>query len=169
MQRHRCIFSLMKRAFLYLHIAVFLAGFTGVLGRWISLNESLLVWYRLLFTVVTLAAISVFRGAFPTMGRKNLLRVFGIGTIVALHWVSFYASIKFSNVSIALVCFSTLGFFSSLLDPLLLRKPFKMEEVLLGALAVVGVCLIFHFDSRYQAGIIYGLVSAVLAALFTIF
>ena len=44
----------MKKAFLQLHIAVFLAGFTGILGRLITLNEGMIVWYRLLFTAVTM-------------------------------------------------------------------------------------------------------------------
>jgi drug/metabolite transporter (DMT)-like permease len=158
----------MKRALIYLHLAVFLAGFTGVLGRWITLNESLLVWYRLLITVITLALLSVFQGSFPKVSGRKLLVIFGVGGIVAFHWVSFYGSIKYSNVSIALVCFSTLGFFSSLLEPLLMKKRFSVSEVLLGMLAIAGVYLIFHFDTRYKTGILYGLVSAVLAALFTV-
>jgi len=158
----------MKKALIYLHLAVFLAGFTGVLGRWISLNESLLVWYRLLITVITLALLSLFNRKFPGIASKNLLPVFLIGAIVALHWLFFYGSIKFANVSVALVCFSTLGFFSSILEPLLMKKSFSPVEVLLGLLAITGVYLIFHFDSHFQTGIIYGLISAVLAALFTV-
>ena len=158
----------MKKALIYLHIAVFLAGFTGVLGRSITLNESLLVWYRLLITVITLALLSLVRGSFPRIARRNLASVLFVGAIVALHWVFFYGSIKFSNVSIALVCFSTVGFFSSVLEPLLMRKRLALVEVFLGLLAIAGVYLIFHFDTGYGKGIMYGLVSAVLAALFTV-
>src|SRR5687768_7199360 len=92
-------FALMKKALIYLHIAVFLAGFTGVLGRWITLNESLLVWYRLLITVISMAFISLFSRRFPVVSKRNLLPVFFTGAVVALHWLFFYGSIKFANVS----------------------------------------------------------------------
>ncbi len=158
----------MKRSLINLHIAVFLAGFTGVLGRLISLNESLLVWYRLMITVITLLLLFLLRGSIPKISLKSVLRIFSVGAIVALHWVAFYGSIKYSNVSIALVCFSTVGFFSALLEPVVLRKSIAVIELLLGMLAIAGVYCIFHFDTRYKNGIAFGIVSAFLAALFTI-
>lgn len=158
----------MKKALLYLHIAVFLAGFTGVLGRLISLNESLLVWYRLLFTSLSMSLLFLWQRSFPTVSLSGMVKIFGVGAIVALHWVSFYGSIKYSNVSVALVCFSTLSFFSALLEPLIARKKISPMEVLLGLITIFGVYLIFHFDARYKKGIIFGIVSAVLASLFTI-
>lgn len=158
----------MKKAFISLHAAVFLAGFTGVLGRLISLNEFMLVWYRLLITILTLGIILWLRRSFPKKPVRSLLPVFSVGAVVALHWVAFYGSIKYANVSIALVCFSTLGFFSALLEPLILPKRMSYRELLLGMISVAGVYLIFHFDTRYKTGIIFGVASAVLAALFTV-
>ena len=158
----------MKKALIYLHIAVFLAGFTGVLGRLISLNESLLVWYRLLFTSLSLSVLFLWQRPFPVISAAGLLKIFGVGAIVALHWVTFYGSIKYANVSVALVCFSTLGFFSAVLEPLIRRKKISAAEVLLGLVTVLGVYLIFHFDARYKIGIGFGIVSAVLASLFTV-
>ncbi|MEJ7739083.1 MAG: DMT family transporter [Chitinophagaceae bacterium] len=159
----------MKKALVNLHIAVFLAGFTGVLGRLISVNEVMLVWYRLLLTVVGLVILIMFKHSLPRLSLKRVLPIFGVGTVVAMHWVTFYGSIKYANVSIALVCFSTLGFFSALLEPLLFRKSWSRAELALGLLAILGVYLIFQFDARYTAGIIFGLLSALLAAVFTIF
>lgn len=158
-----------KRSLLFLHLAVLLAGFTGVLGRLITLNESLIVWYRLLITVITLLVLFVIRGSIPKISIKSLLQIFAVGAIVALHWVAFYGSIKYSNVSIALVCFSAVGFFSALLEPLVLRKKVSMIELMLGMLAIIGIYCIFHFDTRYKNGIIFGIICAILAALFTIF
>lgn len=158
----------MKKAILYLHIAVFLAGFTGVLGRLISLNESLLVWYRLLFTSLFMSLLFLWQRSFPVVSYKGIVQIFSVGTIVALHWVTFYGSIKYSNVSVALVCFSTLSFFSAVLEPVINRKRISVAEVLLGLVTILGVYLIFHFDTRYKNGIVFGIVSAVLASLFTI-
>jgi drug/metabolite transporter (DMT)-like permease len=159
----------MRKAFLQLHLAVFLAGFTGVLGRLITLNEALLVWYRLLITVIALWVIHFFKRYGSRISLAGMARITGVGVVVALHWVSFYASIKYANVSVALVCFSAIGFFTAILEPLIVRKPFNKNELLLGLLVIAGIYLIFQFDPQYKTGIIIGLVSALLASLFPIF
>jgi threonine/homoserine efflux transporter RhtA len=100
----------MRKAFFQLHIAVFLAGFTGVLGRLITLNEALLVWYRLLITAVSLLVLYYFQNKLNRVSRKDVLKIFGVGIIAALHWVSFYGCIKNANISVALVVFLLLAF-----------------------------------------------------------
>lgn len=159
----------MKKAFLQLHAAILLAGFTGVLGRLITLNEGLLVWYRLLFTVITLWVYFFFIGKIQRISFKELMKIFGAGFIAAMHWVTFYGSIKYANVSVALVCFSAVGFFTALLEPLIFKKPFSWQEIFLGLLVVAGIYLIFHFDPQYKTGIIIGIISALLGSLFPIF
>ena len=84
----------MRKAFIQLHIAVLLAGLTGVLGRLISLNEGLLVWYRLFITAISLWLLAALRRQDIRIDRRDLWRIFGIGGIAALHWVTFYGSIK---------------------------------------------------------------------------
>ena len=158
----------MKKAFIQLHIAVFLAGFTGILGKLISLNEGLLVWYRLLITVTSLWILYFIRGRFSKIQKRDLAKVFAIGAIAALHWVSFYGSIKYANVSISLVCFSAIGFFTALLEPLFFRTRLDKIELLLGLLVIGGIYLIFHFDPHYKTGIIIGLISAFLGSIFPI-
>jgi drug/metabolite transporter (DMT)-like permease len=158
----------MKKALLQLHLSVFLAGFTGVLGRLITVNESLLVWYRMFFSALILLAISMFTKKIKLLHWKKMLPLIGIGGIIALHWVTFYGSIKYANISIALVCFSAVGFFSSFLDPLISNRKPIMTEVLLGMLVMLGVYLIFHFDQHFRTGIIFGITSAFLATIFPI-
>jgi drug/metabolite transporter (DMT)-like permease len=158
----------MRKAFLQLHMAVFLAGFTGILGRLITLNEALLVWYRLLIAVLTLWVMYLLQRKLHRISLAGVARIMGVGVIVALHWVTFYASIKYANVSVALVCFSATGFFTAILEPLITRKPFNINELLLGLLVVGGISLIFHFDPQFKTGIIVGIVSALLGSLFPV-
>jgi drug/metabolite transporter (DMT)-like permease len=158
----------MKKAFLQLHAAIFLAGFTGVLGRLITINEGLLVWYRMFFSAVFLLALSFFSKKIKFLPWRQALPLIGIGAIVALHWVFFYGSVKYANVSVSLVCFSTMGFFSAFLDPLISKRKMDLVEILLGLMVMFGVYLIFHFDQAYRWGIFYGIVSSILAAIFTI-
>jgi drug/metabolite transporter (DMT)-like permease len=159
----------MRKAFLQLHAAVLLAGFTGVLGRLITINESLLVWYRMFFAVIALLLLSVFTGKIKWIPFRKMLPLLGIGSIIALHWVFFYGSVKYANVSVSLVCFSAIGFFSSLIDPLISKRKFELVEILLGLMVMFGVYLIFHFDQDFRLGIVMGIVSSFLASLFPIF
>ncbi|HSF45066.1 MAG TPA: DMT family transporter [Chitinophagaceae bacterium] len=158
----------MKKAFLQLHVAVMLAGLTGVLGRLITLNEGLLVWYRLFFTVIVLWLMWLFFPGSRGNSRGPLWKVYLAGGIVALHWVFFYGSIKYGNVSIGLVCFSAVGFFTSVIDPVFMRRRLDPWELVLGILVMVGIYLIFHFDNRFKTGIILGVISSLLAAFFTV-
>ena len=155
----------MKKAFFQLHFAVFLAGFTGVLGRLITLNEGLLVWYRLLISSVTMWIIFSLAKKLQRVSIKDILKLSGIGFLSALHWVSFYGSIKYANVSVALVCFSAVGFFTALFEPLFFRKKINPVEVLLGLIVIAGISVIFHFDPKYKTGIILGVICAVLLAI----
>jgi drug/metabolite transporter (DMT)-like permease len=158
----------MKKAFIQLHTAVFLAGFTGVLGRLITLNEAVLVWYRMMITCVVLWVLLLFNNRKPAASRKLFLQAASVGFILALHWVTFYAGIKISNVSTALVCISAMGFFTAILEPIMLRNRFDIMEILLGLLAIAGISIVFHFDPRYKTGIIVSLFSALLASIFPI-
>jgi drug/metabolite transporter (DMT)-like permease len=159
----------MRKAFIQLHIAVLLAGFTGVLGRLITLNEALLVWYRLLITAVTLWILFFFLKKIKRISLNECAKIFGVGLIAALHWVTFYGSIKYANVSVALVCFSSIGFFTAIFEPMVFRKKIDYRELFLGLLVIAGIYIIFHFDPQYKVGIIVGIISALLGSLFPIF
>ncbi len=159
----------MKKAFIQLHIAVFLAGFTAILGKLITLNEGLLVWYRLLITAVTLGLLLYFRKELERLSLKNMMKLLGVGAIVALHWVTFYGSIKYSNVSVSLTCLSGIGFFTAFFEPLIMKRRIDAVEILLGLLAIIGIYLIFDFYPQYKTGILFGIISAMLASLFPIF
>jgi len=158
----------LKKAFIQLHIAVLLAGLTGVLGKIITLNEGLLVWYRLLLTSLALWVIYLFRRPSSSIAGKDIFHIFGIGAIAALHWVAFYGSIKYSNVSVGLLCFSAVGFFTALIEPLVLRHRVDFVELLLGLMVIAGIFLIFQVDPSYKTGIIIGLVSSLLGSLFPV-
>jgi drug/metabolite transporter (DMT)-like permease len=158
----------MKKAFIQLHIAVFLAGFTAILGKLILLNEGLLVWYRMLITSLTLGVILYFTKELKRLSLKDMARLFGVGAVVGIHWITFYGSIKYSNVSVALTCFSAIGFFTAFLEPLFMKRRIDLYEVLIGVLAIAGIYLIFDFYPEYKFGILLGVISALLASIFPI-
>jgi len=160
--------TFLKKAFIQLHIAVLLAGLTGVLGKLISLNEGLLVWYRLLLTAPSLWLLALLRRQAIRIDPRDVWRIIGIGGIAALHWVAFYGSIKYSNVSVGLLCFSAIGFFTALIEPLVLGHRVDVVELFLGVLVIAGIFFIFQVDPHFKTGIIIGLVSALLGSLFPV-
>ena len=159
----------MKKAFIQLHIAVFLAGFTAILGKLIAVNEGMLVWYRLLLTVVSLLILMFFKKQLTRLPLKEAVRILGVGLIVAIHWVAFYGSIKYGNVSIALVCLSASGFFTAFLEPLITGRQLLISEIILGLLSIAGIYIIFDFHPQYKTGITFGIISAIGSSLFPIF
>ena len=158
----------MRKAFFQLHIAVLLAGFTAILGKLIELNEGYLTAYRMLMSAMILAVLLFFKKELKKLPIKNIIQLLGVGAIISLHWVSFYGSIKYSNVSVSVTCLSSIGFFTSLFEPLIMRRRVDFVEMFLGLLAITGVYLIFNFYPEYKTGIIFGIISAMLASLFPI-
>ncbi len=168
-----CTFIRMKgekqtRTLVILHTAVFLAGWTGLFGRMISLGGLPLVWYRIMVSVSVLAAVLAVLGKLHRVRWNAVLQIAAIGGILALHWVAFYASIQASNVSVGVACIATSCFFTTLLDPLINRKRISWVEVLISFIAISGVLLIFSLDIRFRLGIALGLLSAALYSLFSL-
>ena len=159
----------MRKAFWQLHIAVLLAGFTAILGKLIGLNEILLVAYRVLITVMVLAVIFFVRKEWQKLDTRELMKIGGVGLIICMHWVAFYGSIKYANVSVALVFFSATDFFTAILEPLLTHKKPVLQEIILGFLAITGIYIIFDFYPEYLKGIAFGVVAAIGSAIFPIF
>ena len=156
------------RPMILLHTAVFLAGWTGIFGRLITLSGLPLVWYRIMVSVAVLALVLALMKKLHRIGWKALGMIAGCGAILAVHWVAFYASIQASNVSIGVACIATSCFFTTILDPLINRKRFTLVEVLISFIAISGVLLIFSLDVRYRLGIGLGLLSAALYSVFSI-
>lgn len=159
----------MKKSYLILHLAIFLAGFTGVFGKLISLNEFPLVWYRVMISSIILFFTLRFFRVNRVDTRREAFKIAGAGVLITIHWLFFYASIKYANISIGVVCYCLTSFFTAIFEPLLNRKKFSVLQLLLSTLTLFGISLIFHFDASYQLGIILGIISSAFAALYTIY
>ncbi|MCY7360665.1 MAG: DMT family transporter, partial [Ignavibacteria bacterium] len=157
-----------KLSLIYLHISIFLWGFTGIFGKIIQMSATMIVWYRLLITVVILLLISLVSKKIILLKGKNLYRAVYIGFCVLVHWILFYMAIKYSNASVGLSCISTVAVFTAFLEPLITGKKFSPFNVLLASVAAVGMYLIFYFQEFYRTGILLGLAAAFISSYFTI-
>lgn len=159
----------MKNSYLKLHIAVLLSGFTGIFGKLISLNEGLLVWYRTFFSAIILFFLIKLTRTLVKINIREKLNIAKIGFFIAIHWAFFYASIKYSSISIGVVCYCLTSFFTAIFEPLLNKNKLVFSQLVFSVITLFGISLIFHFDSSYHTGILLGCISSAFAALYTIY
>ncbi|MBE7174671.1 MAG: EamA family transporter, partial [Williamsia sp.] len=138
------------------------------MGRVITLNEGLLVWWRLAITVVTVWGLYVISSKKTPMPFADAVKAGSIGCVLALHWLCFYGSIKYANVSVALTCMSTTGLFTALLEPIFFRRRISLFEILLGLMALAGIGLIYLSNLRFSTGIYIGVAAALLVVIVSI-
>ncbi|MBL7828316.1 MAG: EamA family transporter [Saprospiraceae bacterium] len=155
------------RAYLYLHFCVFIWGFTAILGKLISLKTVPLVWWRVLLASGTLLLL-IPPKQWTRLSKSLLLRLSGIGFLVAIHWLCFYGAIKLSNASVAVATMATTSFFAALMEPLILRQPIKWFELGIGLLVLPGMALVVgNIDWGMRVGFAVGTAGALLAAIFS--
>lgn len=158
----------LNKNLLILHFTVFIWGFTGILGKLITIGAVQLVWYRVLIASVSLFLYFNFNKTALKVSRSTFLKLVFTGALVGGHWILFFLSIKLSTVSVSLVCLSSITLFTAIFEPLINKKKISKLEIIAGALIVTGILIVFKFETQYTKGIIAGLTSAVCASLFSI-
>ncbi|MCL2435143.1 MAG: DMT family transporter [Lentimicrobiaceae bacterium] len=154
--------------YLHLHFIVLIYGFTGILGKLITLPAHYLVLYRLLLTIPILYVFILFRKESLKIDKQTLFKYLGIGVIIGLHWLTFFHSIKVSNVSVALSCFASSSLFAGILEPLINKKPIRKLEIISSIIVLITLCVMLGFELKYWQGALFGVLAAFLAALFTV-
>lgn len=153
---------------LHLHLIVFIWGFTAIIGKLVSLDPVELVWYRMFFTVISIYGFILLTKKSYKLEKKVILRLLGIGALIAFHWVTFFLAIKVANVSITLAGLSTSAFFVSIIEPIINRRKPVFYEMLLGIIVVIGIALILDVEGDLKKGLFIALVSASLSATFSV-
>jgi drug/metabolite transporter (DMT)-like permease len=154
---------------LLMHFVILIFGFTGILGKLITIEAIPLVFWR---TLIGGGAIYVWLKLRREISKKthlDLLKMGGIGLLVAIHWITFFASIKASNVSVALTMLATSPMFIGFLEPLIFKRKIDWRELTVAAVVLLGVGTIFSFNTTYHEGMILGIISAFFASLFATF
>lgn len=161
----------MKNSYLLrLHFIVFLWGFTAILGKLISAEANVLVFYRMSFAAVFLYLyLRVFKKQSIKVTKNLLIKLIAIGSVMAFHWLFFFQSIKVSNVSIALSCLSLSTLFAALIEPLIFRRKPDWVEIIIGIIIVICISMIFNAELKYKEGIFYGILCALFGTIFSVF
>lgn len=156
-----------RKALLQIHCCVLLWGFTAILGKLISLPALELVWWRMTIVVAVLLAWPRVRRELRRTDRHSIAIFAGIGIVVALHWLTFYAAIKLANASVAVTCMAIGPIFMAFTEPWIARRRFDLRELVVGVAALPGVALVVGgTPGAMRAGLALGVLSALLVAIF---
>lgn len=156
-----------RRSYLELHIAVLFWGFSAILADMIELSWYVItLWRVLLASAGLLLLLNLMKIPF-NINKKDVFRFSGIAIIIALHWLTFFGSVKLANASVALVTYACFSFMVSFLEPIINRTRFSLLDTIFGLIIIPAMFLIVHsIDASLHLGFIVGLISAFLAALF---
>ena len=155
--------------YLHLHLLVFIAGFTAILGELITNSSEFIVWHRMAIATILTFFILILRKNCLIVSFTKFKNYSFQGLIIALHWITFFEAIKQSNISITLAMFSTAAFFTSIIEPIFYKRNIKFIEIFLGVTVIAGIFLIFKSEIKYLSGIFLGIISALLASFFSVF
>lgn len=151
-----------------LHFIVLLFGFTAILGKLVSIPAVEMVFYRTLMAAAGMTVLLlIVKGSFK-VSQSDFIKIFLTGSIVAIHWITFFVSGRISNPSTSLVGFATCSFWAALIEPIAKRKKIQALEVGLGIVVLVGLILIFSFNFDYAFGLFLGIISGLTAAIFSV-
>lgn len=156
-----------SQARLQIHFCVLLWGFTAILGKLITLPALPLVWWRMLLVALALLMMPrVWRGLSKMPARVRWTYA-GIGVLVSLHWLTFYAAIKLSNASVGATCIALGPVFLSFIEPWVAKRKFDPRELMIGVAVVPGVAMVVGgVPDDMRIGIAVGAMSALFVALF---
>ena len=156
------------KSYLHLHFLVLIWGFTAIVGLMVSVSPVALVFYRTFLAALGLGVVMLIKKKQFNVTGGDLRSMFLVGCILASHWILFFLAARVSTASVCLAGMATTSLWTSLIEPLVNRRPVKPLEVGLGILAFAGLYVVFRFEFDHALGLGLALVSALLAAMFTV-
>ncbi len=154
--------------YIHLHFIILLWGFTAVVGKITTMPAMELVLYRSIIAVIGLTILMFWYKQQFQIGTKAILAMVATGSLTALHWILFFGSAKVSTISVCLAGISTTSLWTSIIEPIVMRRAVRWYEVLLGLIIIAGLYLIFRFQFNYIVGLLMAVASAVFVSMFSV-
>ena len=162
--------SILNQGLVQIHIAVFLFGFAGLFGKFLSCNPIYIVFGRTFFAFIALFFYAKFVSKTTLALSSKTTALFFIlqGILLAIHWYSFFLSIQISSVAVGLVTFSTFPLFVTFLEPLFFKEKLQIQNIILAGMVFIGIILVipdFNFSNNITKGAVFGIISGFTFAL----
>ncbi|MGX9463197.1 DMT family transporter [Shewanella sp. A14] len=151
-----------------LHLAVLLFGGTALFSKLIPLSALNITFLRCIVAALILAIIvKVTNRPLRLQRQQDYWAAVALGTLVCLHWVTYFAAMQLSSVAIGMIAFFTYPVMTVLIEPIINRTQLKLLDVISGIAVLIGVIMLIpeaSLNNHTTLGIIVGVISA---ALFT--
>lgn len=146
------------------HLAVLLAGSTGLFVKLVAIDSLLLTSGRTLFGTAALALLALLSAqSLRLRSWRDLAMLALSGAVLAFHWFSFFYSIQISTIAIGLLAFASFPVFSTLLEPLLFGEPLHRRDLVTMTAVTAGLVLLtpaWDMANQLTMGLFWGLLSA---------
>lgn len=157
------------RSLIHLHFIVFIWGFTSILGALIDLDSSAIVWFRMVMGALSIAVYFILFSPHSFKLHPGALKYYVLGgVLISIHWLLFFYAIKISSISLTLSILSSASLMTSVLEPLLYKRPVRLYEVFFGLFVILGLYLIFGVQKENLLGIVTALLCTLLSVLFSL-
>ena len=157
------------KSLIHLHFIIFIWGFTSILGALIDLDSSAIVWFRM---IVGAGSIALYFFLFSPKSFRlhpGAMKYYLLGgVLISVHWLLFFYAIKISSISLTLSILSSASLMTSVLEPLVFKRPLRLYEVFFGLFVIFGLYLIFGVQKENMLGIITALFCTLLSVLFSL-
>ncbi|WP_283627770.1 DMT family transporter [Shewanella baltica] len=149
-----------------LHLAVLLFGGTALFSKLIPLSALDITFLRCIVAATVLGLlVKLSRRRLTLASKQDYLVAIGLGVIVSLHWVTYFAAMQLSSVAIGMIAFFTYPVMTVIAEPLLTGSKIKLLDIISGVLVLIGVILLIpeaNLGNDTTLGIAIGIVSAIL-------
>lgn len=142
---------------------------SGALGRYISLDPFVTILFRALMAGAVLYLFCRFK-SFSTRiaNKRDLLKVILGGSLMGIHWVTYFYSLRLSSVAIGMLSIYTYPVITTFLEPLILKTKFSKMHLALAVLVLCGIYFLvpeFSFKNDQTLAVAFGITSAFFYAL----
>ena len=157
-----------KKRLISLHLTVILLGGTALFSRLVPLSAIDITLIRSVFACVALFAfLFLAKDKVKLHCRRDYAIAVGLGILMALHWVTYFAAMQYAGVSVGMIALFTFPVITVLIEPLFEKTGLVWQDIVSALAVVAGVYLIVPestLENEITLGVLIGIASAVLYA-----
>ena len=157
-----------KKSLISLHFTVVLLGGTALFSRLIPLGASDITLIRSVFACIALFAfLTLTKDKLSLRSRRDYLIATGLGVLMALHWISYFAAMQYAGVSVGMIALFTFPVITVLIEPFFEKTGLVWQDIVSALTVIVGVYLIVpesSLENEVTLGVLIGIGSAILYA-----
>ena len=143
-----------------------LLGATALFSKILPLSAVDITFGRAAVACIMLFGIvKLFRKSIRLDSKKDYFVALFLGLLMAAHWVSYFAAMQYSSVSVGMIALFTFPVMTVLLEPFFEGIRLVWQDVVSALVVLFGICLIvpeISLENEITQGVLIGVFSAIL-------